>query len=32
VTWTHAPFPRSSFAASLDGLRQFGEEIIAKAH
>jgi probable F420-dependent oxidoreductase len=31
VTWTNAPFPRSSFGAALDGLRQFGEEIIAKA-
>jgi probable F420-dependent oxidoreductase len=31
VTWTHLPFPRSSFAAAIDGISQYGEEIIAKA-
>ena len=30
VTWTGMPFPRSSFAAALDGIRQYGEEIISK--
>jgi probable F420-dependent oxidoreductase len=30
VTWTFLPFPRSSFAAALDGIRQYGEEIISK--
>ena len=31
VTWTGAPFPRSSFAAALDALRAFGESVIAAA-
>jgi probable F420-dependent oxidoreductase len=30
VTWSPAPFPRTSFQSALDGLRQFGEEVIAK--
>ena len=32
VTWTFAAFQRSSFGAALDSLREYGEEIIAKAH
>jgi probable F420-dependent oxidoreductase len=31
VTWAGAPTPRGSFQAGLDGLRQFGAEVIASA-
>jgi probable F420-dependent oxidoreductase len=31
VTWAAAPTPRGSFGAALDGLRRFGEEVIARA-
>lgn len=30
VTWTMFPYPRDDFAASLDYLRAFGEEVAAK--
>lgn len=30
VTWTHFPIDRSSFDAALDGLRRYGEEVVAK--
>jgi hypothetical protein len=29
VTWSAAHLPRGSFRAALDGLRQFGDEVIA---
>ena len=29
VTWTHYRVPRTSFGAALDGLRRFGEEVVA---
>ena len=29
ITWTGAPIPRSSFAAALNGLREFGETVVA---
>jgi probable F420-dependent oxidoreductase len=31
VTWTSAPFPRSSFTAALDGIRAYGANVVAKA-
>jgi probable F420-dependent oxidoreductase len=31
VTWSAGYAPRTSVAAALDGLRQFGEEVIARA-
>ncbi|MFI5046531.1 MAG: LLM class F420-dependent oxidoreductase [Acidimicrobiia bacterium] len=29
VTWTRAPYPRTSYDAALDGMRQFGEEVVS---
>lgn len=31
VTWTFMPFPHASFSAALDGIRQFGEEVMVPA-
>src|SRR5215471_18604966 len=30
ITWTGFPFPHDSFDAALDGLREYGETVIAK--